>query len=486
MLRSTPLRVALFFLLGLAVLPMRSDAQDDPSASPDLLLILDASGSMWGQIGGENKIVIARRVLKDLVGELPGDAEVGLVAYGHRRKGDCDDIETVILMGRLNQEAMIQHVDALDPKGKTPITQAVQEAFASLQSRERGTTVVLISDGVETCGGDPCQAVRDAKASGLSFVMHVVGFDVAAEDVSQLECAAQAGDGLYFDAQNADALAGALEQAVDAPAEALPEARLSVKALADGNLVDVTVRIYRADTGEEIPGGRTYASPETNPRVIPLDAGTYDVEVRAVGFKGNIRQRFEGIEVAKGDTVHQVVDFSTGELAVGVTHNGELSDATVRVLVAGTTEQIAGNRTYTSSSSNPAVFRLTAGTYDVEVGSVEIAGAERRRFEGVVVEAGGRVERAHEFKSGTLRLGAVNGSELVDATVYVYNMDTGKAVDQGRTYTSPNSNPRVFVVPPGRYRIEVKGIRLEGRPERAIEVTLEAGQTVEQTVDFGG
>ncbi len=56
------------------------------------MLILDASGSMWGQVEGGNKIVIARRVLKNLVAGLSTEAEVDLLAYGHRQKGDCEDI----------------------------------------------------------------------------------------------------------------------------------------------------------------------------------------------------------------------------------------------------------------------------------------------------------------------------------------------------------------------------------------------------------
>jgi len=481
MFRSAFVATLLLLVLGL---PPWSVAQTPDPASPDLLLILDASGSMWGQIQGENKIVIARRVLKHLLGALPDAAEVGLVAYGHRHEGDCNDIETVVPLGPMNRDALTRQVDALNPKGKTPITRAVQEALGTAKAREGATTVVLVSDGIETCGGDPCQAVRDAKADGVNFVMHVVGFDVAKEDVAQLECAAQAGDGLYFDAQSADALAAALDQAVAVSAEALPGARLAVQALADGDLVDVVVRVYRADTREEIPGGRTYTSPETNPRVIPLPGGAYDVDIQAVAFKGNIRQRFEGVSVAEGDTTHLVVDFSTGELAVGVTRNGALSDATVNVFAAGTNEQIAGSRSYNTETSNPAVFRLTAGTYDVEIRSVEISGDQRHRFEGLVVEPGGRVEQGHDFQSGTLRLGAVSGSDLVDATVYAYHLDTGRPVAQGRTYTNENANPKTFIVPPGRYRVEIKAIRLDGSPEREVEVTVDAGQTVEHIVDF--
>ncbi len=472
--------VVLFSILAAAGMAGPAAAEE----APDLLLILDASGSMWGQIQGENKIVIARRVLKELIGELPEGSELGLVAYGHRREGDCDDIETIAAVGPADKAALIAKIDGLNPKGKTPITGAVGEAFNSVRGRDGATTILLVSDGIETCGGDPCQAVRDAKAAGIDFVMHVVGFDVAKEDVSQLECAAQASGGLYFDAENADELSAALDQAV-AAAEEIPDGRLSVKAIANGELTDVSVHVTDSATGEDVAGGRTYASPGTNPRLIPLADGRYDVKVTAVGMEGAIRRSFQGIEIKDGSKVEKVVDFSTGELAIGVTRNGALSDATVRVYVAGTRDEVAGSRTYTGEKSNPTTFRITAGDYDVEIGSVEISSKPRHRFEAVAVEPGGRAERAHEFVSGTLKVGAVKGGELVDATCYVVDATTGKSVGQGRTYTHEKSNPRTFELPPGTYRATLKAIRLEGGPKREVEITVEAGKTAERMVDFG-
>ena len=83
--RTLPLALLVLSLLGGG-----ASAQEEGPAAP-LLLILDASGSMWGQIEGENKIVIARRVLGGLVDGLDEGSEVGVIAYGHRREGDCDD-----------------------------------------------------------------------------------------------------------------------------------------------------------------------------------------------------------------------------------------------------------------------------------------------------------------------------------------------------------------------------------------------------------
>ena len=87
---------------------------------------------MWGQIDGENKIVIARRVSAELVDGLADGTEVGVIAYGHRREGDCDDIETVIALGPLDTSCHQTDRRRLNPKGKTPITKSLQQAFAAL------------------------------------------------------------------------------------------------------------------------------------------------------------------------------------------------------------------------------------------------------------------------------------------------------------------------------------------------------------------
>ncbi|MFQ5633313.1 MAG: hypothetical protein ACE5I1_31495, partial [bacterium] len=121
----------------------------------------------------------------------------------------------------------------------------------------------------------------------------------------------------------------------------------------------------------------------------------------------------------------------------------------------------------------------------IAIGSVELSSKPKVRIAGVVVEGGKRVERAHEFASGTLRIGAVMGSELVDATVYVRSVESGKPVGQGRTYASPKSNPRTFELPAGKYRVQVSAVKLKGRPRKEIGVTVIAGQMVEKNVDFG-
>ncbi len=192
--------LALFLLLS-TVTPAGAQEADDPTT---ILLILDSSGSMWGQIDGVAKIVIAKQTLSTIITDLPDNAEVGLILYGHRTKGDCNDVELVTPIGRIDKSGLTQRIQAINPKGKTPITLSIQLAGEALRTIESAATVVLVSDGEETCDADPCAAARQLKESGVDFVMHVIGFDVGDDERAQLECIASAGGGKYFTAASSE------------------------------------------------------------------------------------------------------------------------------------------------------------------------------------------------------------------------------------------------------------------------------------------
>src|SRR3546814_18998314 len=66
---------------------------------------------MWGRVDGEPKIVVAKDVMSRLVRQLSADAKAGLTAYGHRRKGDCLDIESLVALGSLERDATIKPLD---------------------------------------------------------------------------------------------------------------------------------------------------------------------------------------------------------------------------------------------------------------------------------------------------------------------------------------------------------------------------------------
>lgn len=211
------MRAALIALLTLALLPFAALAQQ--ADRPNTILVLDASGSMWGQIDGVNKIVIARDVIAELLADLPDDTSLGLTVYGHRERGSCTDIETIVAPAPFTQDRILEAVNAINPRGRTPMTDAVVAAAQSLRFTEEAATVILVSDGIENCNPDPCAMARELEAAGIGFTAHVIGFDVASEPEAraQMQCIAEGTGGLFLTADNAAELSTALQQVVQAP-----------------------------------------------------------------------------------------------------------------------------------------------------------------------------------------------------------------------------------------------------------------------------
>ena len=186
-----------------------------PANSPKMVLVLDASGSMWGQIKGQAKIDIAKKVMAELIDGIPSNFQTGLMVYGHRREADCNDIEMMVPVGPHNAAAMKAKVKAINPKGKTPLSEAVRQAAQALRYTEERATVVLVSDGLETCNVDPCALAAELAMSGVDFTAHVIGFDISKEDQGRLRCLADKTGGLFLAASDAGSLRDALFKTVE-------------------------------------------------------------------------------------------------------------------------------------------------------------------------------------------------------------------------------------------------------------------------------
>lgn len=182
------------------------------TARPATMLVLDASGSMWGQIDGKAKIAIARDAVGAMLDGWKG-GDLGLMAYGHNRKADCGDIELLQAIGPGTADGIRRQVNALSPKGMTPITESVRRAAEQLRYTEQKATVILVSDGEETCNADPCALGKALDAAGVDFTAHVVGFDIAkgSKAHQQLQCLAANTGGRYVDARDAGELNRALQ-----------------------------------------------------------------------------------------------------------------------------------------------------------------------------------------------------------------------------------------------------------------------------------
>jgi len=183
-------------------------------AADRAIIILDASGSMWAQINGKARIDIARETLKDVLAGVPDTLELGFMAYGHRSKGDCNDIETLVQPAAGTADAIAAAAAQLNPKGKTPLSASVKMAAEELKYTEDKATVILITDGLETCDADPCALATSLARAGVDFKVDVVGLALSKKEADQVRCIADNTNGQYLQADDEDGLKNALTNVV--------------------------------------------------------------------------------------------------------------------------------------------------------------------------------------------------------------------------------------------------------------------------------
>ena len=263
-MKKTCFSLAALTLAACVVLPASAQQSVAVPSGPGVsMLVLDASGSMWGQIQGRAKIEIAREAVGTMLKTWPRNQQLGLMAYGHRSKGNCADIEVLKMPATVNAAAMQQAVNALQPKGMTPISAAVRMAAEQLKFSERKATVILVSDGEETCHADPCALGAELEKLGVDFTAHVVGFDLPEGKArAQLQCLAKTTGGMYVEARDAAELNKALGQlAQAAPVAAPPKPIENLKPpkgcvlYAQDNFKGESLQVGKSGYADEMPAG---------------------------------------------------------------------------------------------------------------------------------------------------------------------------------------------------------------------------------------
>lgn len=187
-------------------------------------VILDASGSMGKSVAGGRKIDLAKQSIERFLQSLPSTTTVGVRVFGHTGSGSAADqasscAQTELLYGMAPYDAAAIHkvLGPIQPAGWTGIARSLEEARKDLEKQGQGEAdhvIYLVSDGFETCGGDPVKVAKEMNQSGIKAVIHVIGFNVNSEEQHQLQKVAEAGGGTYIPVNNATDLQKAFEQQI--------------------------------------------------------------------------------------------------------------------------------------------------------------------------------------------------------------------------------------------------------------------------------
>lgn len=468
-----------------------SQTQDTTTATDtqQAMIVLDGSGSMWGQMDGKTKIEIARSVIGDLLSDWNPDVHLGLVAYGHREKGQCNDIETVVPVGAVDSTSFLEAVNGITPVGKTPISDAVKTAAENLMYTEERATVILVSDGLETCDADPCALASELEKNGIDFTTHVIGFGLSKEETDQIACIATNTGGQVFQASNATELTEAMTKTVEAvsapePApEPEPEAsgpqalKLQGKLCETCDILDDKLYWKVLSSAQDINGKRDEIerSGAASP-LFELPAGQYVVE-------GNYGKAFKTVEVEikEGELTTEVINFDAGNLRVKstATEGGEVINEALYYRVQEIQANLDGTKNEIDrSGSDQPLFLLPAGKYTI-IAQHGQAFANQE----VEVKAGELTEITLNLNVGYLRLSAIpteGASPLTDALYYrVRSASTDLQGKRKEIDRSGGANP-MFRLPAGDYQVEAS----HGKAVVTTDATVVAGSLTEETINL--
>ncbi|MBN1652583.1 MAG: VWA domain-containing protein [Deltaproteobacteria bacterium] len=468
-------------LIALLITTVDRTASADP-AENRAIIVLDASGSMKQKIEGKAKIDIARGVIDELLVGWDKKTELGIAAYGHRDRNSCNDIETIVPVGKVNRKTVMSAVNALDPKGRTPISAAVQAAAEELKYTKNKATIILVSDGKETCSADPCKLVEELEKKGIDFTVHVVGFGIRDAEKSQLSCLAKNTGGQFLLAKNAKELNQAMKQTVAIVTTRKPDTEvgsgLTLHAVAIKGAEPLTSglywRFFEAKKGLDGKRKYVYAACPSGSCTPKLTAGRYLVRVE-------YDQAFaeKEIEVKTNARTEETLVLNAGVLklnAVPKMGANPIESDLYWTIYEGK-QSIDGKRNFVvNRSQKPYTTKLSAGRYFVKAQYDQaVATAE------VEVKANEMSEKTLVLNAGALKLNALikKGGDRVDRDLYWTIYEGKQSIDGKRNLiVSRSQTPCSAKLNAGRYFVKAQ----YDQAAATAEVEVKANEMTEETL----
>ena len=223
----------LILAVAMTVASLPLPAAEAPTAPPpqcdsDAVLVFDGSGSMAGNerlgIGSVvTRIDKVRKALDQVLPAVTPNRRLGLVTYGPGPYNRCDNIELNWRPVENAAATIKAAVDAIVPAGPTPLTEAVRQAADVLDYRKKPGVIVLLTDGEETCGGNPCTLAKQLKAEAASLTVHVIGYRLkdfswtGGGGIMAMKCLAEATGGYYESPESVEELVAALSKTLGCP-----------------------------------------------------------------------------------------------------------------------------------------------------------------------------------------------------------------------------------------------------------------------------
>lgn len=350
-----------FLILILALTSHQLLAQVQIQRPPDktrMLFLLDASGSMYADWGGNTRMDIAKKMLVDLIDSLRIDnnLELALRVYGHQyhlRYKNCQDSKLEIPFAPGNHDRLIARLRQIQPSGVTPIAHSLEQSANDFKiDPNYRNVIIIITDGIESCGGDPCAVSQALQSRRIFLKPFVIGLGMDKDYQEEFACVGQ-----YYDAKKVGDFRQVLNKVLK---QSLETTTVSVELLdvdRQPTETNVNVTFYNNVTREPLYDFVHYRDPQGRPDSVMLDGVlSYDVVVNTIPpvVKRNIS--FVGGQ-------HNVLPIQTPQGSLVIRQRGHTEyEKGVKALVRqqGRNEIINIQEVATGE-------KYLVGTYDIEV-----------------------------------------------------------------------------------------------------------------------
>lgn len=478
-----PLLTRVLALLGLMLMALTAARAEEPAAT---MLVIDGSGSMWARYETDAdkraKIDVVRELMKPIVAGA-GSNRIGLLSYGHRRKGDCSDVEVIAAPG-IDRTTVVAPLEKLNPKGKGPLAEGLRQAVAALGAT-RPASILAITDGADNCRQDACAVAAEIAKSSPNLAIHVVALGVEAIDLPRLQCVAKETGGKFYDTRDPISVAAAITEAaglamthtparqsdasasVPTPAQragASLHAALHLAPKAPTLNMQADWRIMKRDS-EEPPRHIEAAEIAEN-----LPPGTYEIEARIADVSATSK-----VVIEEGKPQDIALSLNAARLKVSVKRHETKEGAGAPFITIATRGGEGNGNTVWIGRTDAVDTLLAPATY-----AVSVADGQTRQEREVRLELG--TEQAAEFTLGTGRiaLSAVEregGAVLTNVTFSILVDDPESAEGRREMFRSRAPEPQ-FTLPPGTYYV----VATTGIAELRQRIALNTGDDLKKVL----
>lgn len=347
--------IPLLFLLTLSAFSQKNTR---------ILFVLDASGSMWARMESDNRINVAKSLLSKMVDSLDqfDFVEVGLRVYGHtspKAARNCKDTRLEVPFGKKNAKTIQRKLQNITPKGTTLIAYSLtQAAYDFPKQRGWRNVIILITDGLEECDGDPCAVSEALQKQGVILRPFVIGVGGNDQFATEFECV-----GRYFDAKTEEDFENILGNVVS---QALNTTTAQVNLLdIDGRATetDVNMTFYDSKSNKIIYNYVHTMNDRGLPDTLILDPGyKYNLVIHTIpkAIKNNIeilpgKHNIIAVDAPQGD-LHLKMDGVTNYESLNARIMQKGSDATINYQSFNTTRKYLVGRYDLEIFTTPRIY----------------------------------------------------------------------------------------------------------------------------------